>query len=375
MANDEEWAPLRPPRAGPRRVRALIDLCRCLSAHLRGDPVPEPARWDEVVATAEYFSLTPALWQAVRQMNGIEADVASRLRAEYAANVVTLSQMSSQLSACIGALNGDGIEPVVLKGALGLLERGDGPPLVRVMSDVDLLVADEDIDVTLGALGQMGYGILPGPGAAHRFEWTARHPDLRFDVDLHRALGTGPMERVLPVSAVLQGASRRQVDGLRYRVMSDADQLAHAVIHSQWTDKAHRTGSIPLRQLHNFAVLYDQINDPSAWSAAVHRLTDAGLGSVVNGHAALERYLFALDLPEPDESLGGRAHLARCLVTHAIPHLADIQTNLLLTFETPTMADRYPASTSQSARIRHALRLLKKGVGSIRSDVLETRNR
>ena len=307
-------------------------------------------------------------------MSGIEPAMTKRLQAEYAANVVATSRMSSQLRACIGALNRVGVEPLVLKGALGLLEWvGDSRP-ARVMGDIDLLVSNDDFAAACSALRQIGYVIHVGSGAAQRFEWSARHPDLSAEVDLHLALGSGAMERVLPVLAVLDRASRRQKEGLHYRAMSDADQLAHCVIHSQWNDKAHRTGSIPLRQLHNFAVLYHQISDPSAWSTAVRRLHD-GMRRVTSGHAALARYLFALDLPIPDQTIAGRAHLARCLCTYAIPHLSDIQTNLLLAFEAPTMTDRYPGSSSNSARLRHAVRLLKTGFGSVRTGLLETRNR
>jgi hypothetical protein len=308
-------------------------------------------------------------------MSGIEPAITRRLQAEYATNVVTTSRMSSQLRDCIRALNLVGVEPVLLKGALGLLESTGSSAPVRVMGDIDLLVADDDFAPTCSALRQIGYVIHMGPGAAHRFEWSARHPDLSAEIDLHQALGLGAMDRVLPVSTVLDRSSRRQTDGLHYRAMSEADQLAHCVIHSQWNDKAHRTGSIPLRQLHNFAVLYSQINDPSAWSTAVRWLQQRGMGRVTGGHAALERYLFALDLPTPDQTIAGRAHLTRCLFTYAIPHLSDIQTNLLLAFEAPTMTDRYPGSSSNSARLRHAVRVLRRGFGSIRTGLLETRNR
>jgi hypothetical protein len=375
MAIEEQWTSLPLPGAGRRRVRALIDLCRCLSAHLIGDPVPLPDDWAGVVSSAEYFLLTPALWEAIRGMSGIEPAITRRLQAEYATNVVTTSRMSSQLRDCIRALNLVGVEPVLLKGALGLLESTGSSAPVRVMGDIDLLVADDDFAPTCSALRQIGYVIHMGPGAAHRFEWSARHPDLSAEIDLHQALGLGAMDRVLPVSTVLDRSSRRQTDGLHYRAMSEADQLAHCVIHSQWNDKAHRTGSIPLRQLHNFAVLYSQINDPSAWSTAVRWLQQRGMGRVTGGHAALERYLFALDLPTPDQTIAGRAHLTRCLFTYAIPHLSDIQTNLLLAFEAPTMTDRYPGSSSNSARLRHAVRVLRRGFGSIRTGLLETRNR
>jgi hypothetical protein len=243
-----------------------------------------------------------------------------------------------------------------------------------MMTDLDLLVADQEFEGACSALRHDGYVVYPAPGGAGRFEWVARRPDLAAPIDLHRALGVGAVARVLPVSDVLGRASESHVGGISYRVMHPADQLAHAVVHSQCNDKAHRTGSIALRQLHNFAVLHHHVSDPDAWPTAQDRLTHQGLRHVVGGHAALERYLFGLDLPVPQPSTAARLHLARCVVSAAIPHLSDIQTNLLLAFEAPTMTTRYPGASSGSARVRHAFGLLRGGMEAVRQEALRSRN-
>jgi len=310
MANDQPLTPLPLPPPGLGRVSALVALCRCLSAALRDEPPPVPADWAAVAATAENYRLTPALWEAVRGVGGLEEDVAERLRTEYAANVVATSRASTQLRECIGAFNRLGIEPVVIKGAVGLLE-GRTPAPARVMADLDLLVRNGEIDRACVALRQLGYSVQPSPGVAAMFTCAATRPGLAAPVDLHRALGVGASARALPVSVILRRTSGRQVDGLAYRVMEAADQLAHAVVHSEFNDKAHRTGSIALRQLHNFAVLYQQIGHSDAWPTAVSRLDCREMRKLVMGHAALERYLFGLALPVPEPTLAARAHLAR----------------------------------------------------------------
>jgi hypothetical protein len=369
----EPLQPLRRPGAGRRRVRALLDLGRCLSHSTVGLAAELRTSWDDVVATAEYFRLTPALWDVLGDGVDLDVSLTRRLRSEYAANVVANARLLRQLRTCLGAFNAAGIRPVVLKGAHELLKWPDPLP-PRMMTDLDLLVGQAEWDGAVGALQQAGYSLQPGAGLSAGHEWTARHPEHPAPVDLHRALGSAVMKGALPASEVLARAENYTDGELHYRSLEPADQLAHAVVHSQCGDRAHRAGSIPMRQLHHFASLYRQLDDPGAWRTAVQRLTDSGLGRVVGGHAALERRIFSLDLPQPEPDAAARVHLARCLATYAVPGLSDAHTNLVLAFEAPTMAERYPDTPLYRARLRHALALLPGGLGSLRSARL-TRNR
>jgi hypothetical protein len=242
------------------------------------------------------------------------------------------------------------------------------------MTDLDLLVPDHEFEGACAALRQVGYVVFPAPGRAGQFEWAARRPDLAAPIDLHRALGVGVVAQALPVAAISQRSSRCDADGLSYRVLDPADQLAHAVVHSQCNDNAHRTGAIAPRQLHNFAALYYHVDDPGAWPAAVRRLDHPRLRRVVRGHAALQRYLFGIDLSVPEPDAISSLHLARCLATYAVPHASDVETNLLLAFAAPTMKDRYPDRSVASARMHHIMALLQNGVGSVKQEALRSRN-
>ncbi|MGH9028851.1 MAG: nucleotidyltransferase family protein, partial [Acidimicrobiales bacterium] len=76
----------------------------------------------QVVALAEEHLVAPSLWLALRDLEGLDPGLERRLRAHYAVNVVNTSRAFSQLRECVDALNRKGVAPVVLKGALGLLE-------------------------------------------------------------------------------------------------------------------------------------------------------------------------------------------------------------------------------------------------------------
>ncbi|MGH9028080.1 MAG: nucleotidyltransferase family protein, partial [Acidimicrobiales bacterium] len=249
------------------------------------------------------------------------------------------------------------------------------PTQGRVMVDLDLLVEEEEIDTSCRALTDAGYEIRPGQGVAAGFQWSAWRPDRACPIDLHRALGGEVVARALPVHELLERTSVREVDGLSYRVLEPADQLSHAIVHSELNDMAHRTGSIALRQLHNFAQLYRRIGGGGAWTTAVARLDRRETRKAVAGHAALQRYLFGLDLPLPRPTFAARMHLARCLLTYAIPHLSDLETNLLLAFDPATLDAAYPGSSRQAARLRHLVRSFRGGVESVLDSALTARNR
>jgi hypothetical protein len=95
---------------------------------------------------------------------------------------------------------------------------------------------------------------------------------------------------------------------------------------------------------------------------------------VVGGHAALQRYLFGLDLPVPEPTVASHLHLARCVASYAVPYLADIETNLILAFAADTMMERYPGYSPNAARIRHIKGLLQGGMATVRGEALKPRN-
>ena len=123
---------------------------------------------------------------------------------------------------------------------------------------------------------------------------------------------------------------------------------------------------IAVRQLYNFALLHHTLSDPAAWRRAVDRLSHPEMRRVVGGHAALQRYLFGLDLAVPEPTVASQLHLARCVASYAIPYLADIETNLVLAFAANTMTERYPGSSPNAARVRHLKGLFHGGMETVR---------
>ena len=362
-SEDEAWETLAPPRTPRRRLSTLHQLGRCLAAELHGTSVPTIDDWSGVAATAAWFRLTPALWQAVRDRADLPPSITARLRAAYARNVVTLSRLSTQLQDAIGALNEKGIRPVVLKGARELL-RTDGVLPARMMTDIDLLVSPSELGVAVAALEEHGYHVLPGAGVSAAFEFTARRDDRPSPVDLHTAVGVGAVVDCLPTDALIARARGHDTDGLRFHVLEPADELAHAVLHSQLGDKAHQVGAIPLRQLHNFATLYVRDGSAAAWATALERLTAGGFGAVVGSYAELQRRFFNPTFDVPGPNVASRLHMTRCLATYAVPGLSDVELLLAQTFEAPNMALRYPGTSLWSARSTHLAHVLRAGPGS-----------
>ncbi len=149
------------------------DDLAALARLLRGAPAPE-VDWRPAVDLANRALLTPRLSAVVdklatplrppRDVGAFLGDVARR-------NDERNERLRSQLRDAVGALHRDGIGCTLLKGTAFLAE-GEGDGRARMLADLDLLVAPEETDRSVAALGRAGFQVLArygeGPHAARR---------------------------------------------------------------------------------------------------------------------------------------------------------------------------------------------------------------
>jgi hypothetical protein len=207
-------------------------------------------------------------------------------------------------------------------------------------------------------LARAGYELhLPGYEPDHALSFEAHgQPG---PVDLHRALGVGPVLDVLPAIDVLRRSEERDVLGVPCRVPSPADALVHCIVHSELQDLNYRVGGIGLRQLYTFVLLRRKLAGPEVWTEVCDRMERAGLGRVHGAHAELVRRLFNLDSARPPSSASSQRHARRCMLLFATGPVADVHRNVLRAFDPPYMRDRYAGSPLWLARARHVGQLLR----------------
>ncbi|SFB85597.1 nucleotidyltransferase family protein [Tropicimonas isoalkanivorans] len=253
-----------------------------------GRPAPEGLLRDiassspeDLVAVATASHVHPLIWCAFSNSpdlrDAVPPDLPVYFREIQAANARRNHAIEAHLHT-LGRIADEGrLTPVALKGAVELLAPRYPSPGARLLSDIDVLLANADLArlrqslLDLGAreeavseINQRGHHHLPpllAPG------WPCA-------VELHRQLGQGAAEHVLPAEAVLRNALPVTAAGVR--VPSGADRLAHTVLHAQFgqTDRL-ALPRISLRDVIDFGLLSRDLSGEEL-AAARDRFAQAG---------------------------------------------------------------------------------------------------
>jgi hypothetical protein len=116
--------------------------------------------WPAVIAAADRHRLLPALAAALADLGLLQAppsEVAELLAAVRAANTERNQRLAAGLAEAVAALNRAGIEPVLLKGAIRLVDGLYPDPGWRMMNDLDLLAPPGRAAETFAVLQGLGY--------------------------------------------------------------------------------------------------------------------------------------------------------------------------------------------------------------------------
>ncbi len=283
-------------------------VARVLAERLQGPGVSDDLRaalvssssagWEDVAARAADEFVLPAFAAAVRDL-GVGGSLAPEQRAflamAHAANVKRNGGLRAQLAAVVEALNRAGVEPVLLKGAIRLVDGLYPDPGWRVMRDLDLLVPGDRLGDAVAAMQGAGYApVPPTPGEAtgldhHHYPKLAR-PDHRATVEVHTELfKTERQRRLLRATEVSGAAQPIAFDGVRARLPSVDHQLVHLVGHSQISNYGHYCARVQLRDRLEAAALARWSPERPGWADVAGRFAVAGY------RHHLASFLLALD--------------------------------------------------------------------------------
>lgn len=272
-------------------------------------PVDGPG-WDELLALAAAHRLLPALWSSLHG-SGLLPDVPASLRAAtahrlgptrelpavvladaHARNAARVEDLLAQAATVLGALEGAGIAAAPMKG-VDAQWRGRYPdPAARAMTDIDLLVDPARAREADTIVRDLGYEEAEAPVAEHHLPPLVR-PGHLGSVELHTAVLRGRWQRLLPVADLLQ-RSAPAASGPGRRLHPD-DAVAILVAHAQLQDEGRVLLELPLRALHETALLLTG-DEPVDWAVVAQRLAGAG-GRVLPEHLYLTEALLGPSPP------------------------------------------------------------------------------
>lgn len=244
------------------------------------------------------------------------------LQRAYDDNAVRTRELLVEGDAIARALAEAGITYVPLKGWHTILDGWWNDPATRVLRDLDVLVPEADAPRALDVLTQAGFAPIDEPlddYADHQLPAIAspRHP---LSVEIHTALAVSRWREVLPAADVLAAA--------RGGRMSTTHAVIHSIVHAELHDEAHLLRHLPLRALHELAVVAQSAAASAIdWDEVRSRFGRAGrrASAALDAHLGSARSLFGAQVPArsaPSSSARVRAHLALCQLELVSPRAA-----------------------------------------------------
>lgn len=193
-------------------------------------------------------------WAAERF--GPSAPALVRLESVYAANAARVADLESQAVAALQALSAAGLRAAPLKGIDAVLDHRYPDAASRTMIDIDVLIDSVDAAAGTDVLADLGYTPVPVPAAEQHGSHHLRPVALdghAGSIELHTDLSTPRWGAVLPSAEVLDRAVvGPRTTGSR---LTRTDSVAHLVVHAQLQDESHLLFRLPLRALHETALV------------------------------------------------------------------------------------------------------------------------
>jgi hypothetical protein len=193
---------------------------------------------------------TPALIDLVGQFERhIPEDVCTYLRNIYQRNMVRNNRLAAQLEEAVVAINAREVTPVLLKGAATLATAPHERRGNRLMADLDILVAPDQVQTVLHALAGVGYE-LHFETAPEDEKWFAelKRPDDVGMIDLHRS-APGPVYFYRPAGHILKHCRLVSVGRGSVYIPTATYQALTLIVHDQFQDYDYWLGRIDVRHM------------------------------------------------------------------------------------------------------------------------------
>ncbi len=263
------------------RVSPFDVIARVLAERLRGCTASGELRslvrsraidWERVVGHASAEFVLPALAAAAQDLDLVDAldqELAGFFEAVHAANIERNGELRAELATAVGVLNGVGIEPVLLKGAIRLADGLYPDDGWRILRDLDLLIPKSLEARAIQALERAGYA----PEGGHEF----RRPGGPVQIDLHTELFPELAQTsILQAASVLDGSRPAEFAGGTMRLPSIEHQLVHLIGHGQIRHPGSALGQIALRDRLEAAALLHWGRERVDWQAVLARFVTTG---------------------------------------------------------------------------------------------------
>ncbi len=223
----------------------LAALCECL----RGT-VPARTDWVSLIGLANETLVTPYLIDLVDRSDGrIPEDVCAYVRDIHRRNAIRNARLALQLDEAVAALNERGVTPVLLKGAAMLATAPHARRATKLMADLDILIAPDQVATAADALAELGYKVHFQTGKEKERQFTdfKRPRDVGM-IDLHQS-APGPAYFYCASGPILEHCKLVTIGQATAYVPTATYRALILILHDQFQDYDYWVGNIDLRHL------------------------------------------------------------------------------------------------------------------------------
>ena len=220
-----------------------------------GRPLPDAGglasqpslNWDSLLAQVSKQALAPLVYSGLKRSRvTVPAEVQGRLKMGFLGAVLRLeSSLNPTLRLVLQQLGDVGVKPIVLKGA-ALAHTVYPEPAFRTMGDVDLLVAEDEIDRARQALDGLDSVAAGGVEKDHHHLNPRLVTDRSVWVEIHHHLIPEDNPYALNPRDCWDRSLSADLAGVKARVLAPTDSLHFVCLHLSY---AHRYRWHPLRSL------------------------------------------------------------------------------------------------------------------------------
>jgi len=263
---------------------------RLATAALQGR-LPPGGAWPGVLEIANRGWLCPALYVGLREadrLKDIPLPVREYLGFIHGRNCDRNRRLRAQLLEAVRALNAAGIEPILLKGAIDLFTAAADDIGTRMLSDLDISIATNEMPRATAALGALGYR-RTGNGRE------MARPDDAGVIEFHDR----PSARSAAyLSADLRACSPiEEQDGAAAHIPTATARALHLIVHDMIKEGDYWTFRIDLRHLHDLAGLA-RSREGIDWQHLRAALSDRHAREALALQARALEDLFAVAIPD-----------------------------------------------------------------------------
>lgn len=313
-------------------TQTVAFLCQCLAfrdTDLTGTAEEtinsDRADWHKVLRCAGQHNVAPALYSALNStglLHRLPDDCAEYLHAVWSLTRQRNRMLRQALVTACSHLNLIGITPLLLKGAAGLVPKGEYPGSSdRIMADLDLLVPVDRLENAQNTLQQAGYApMYHGRRAEYirknniMHDIPLRAADAPVRIELHRHVSkTG----TISLDSVWRRAATVQLQEAAIIVLPDPTfRVLHNFVHHQFDHNGFARNLLDLRRLYEFVLLCRTWDQEIRYAELSSLCEEKRISAAWQAYQLSAQRLFGLPLKNPVSSYARYKDAQVRLYTH-----------------------------------------------------------